>query len=85
MRFNSSRSSSLIVKRPRSAILRKVSARWRSITKGPRPSIHCPAELRPVEGKIELAKVQLAALRNLCGTDCEDYEDLANAIQSAQH
>jgi Flp pilus assembly protein TadD len=38
-----------------------------------------------VEGKIELAKVQLATLGRLCGTDCEDYEDLANAIQSAQH
>jgi Flp pilus assembly protein TadD len=37
-----------------------------------------------IQGKLELAKEQLATIRSLCGTDCEEYEDLANAISSAK-
>ncbi|MFI4995310.1 MAG: hypothetical protein ACHQAQ_05945 [Hyphomicrobiales bacterium] len=37
-----------------------------------------------IQGKIDLAKVQLATIKGLCGTDCEEYEDLANAISSAK-
>jgi tetratricopeptide (TPR) repeat protein len=36
------------------------------------------------EGKIDLAKVELVSIKNLCGTDCADYQDLADAIQSAK-
>ncbi|MFI5012641.1 MAG: hypothetical protein ACHQAY_09855 [Hyphomicrobiales bacterium] len=37
-----------------------------------------------VEGQIGLAKAQLATIKTLCGTDCEEYEDLAEAIESAK-
>jgi Flp pilus assembly protein TadD len=37
-----------------------------------------------IQGKLDLAKEQLATIRALCGTDCEEYEDLANAISSAK-
>jgi Flp pilus assembly protein TadD len=37
-----------------------------------------------IQGKLDLAKEQLATIRSLCGTDCEEYEDLANAISSAK-
>lgn len=32
-------------------------------------------------GKVELAKLELDKLAKLCGTSCEQYEDLANAIE----
>jgi hypothetical protein len=37
-----------------------------------------------IQGKIDLAKAQLATIKGICGTDCEEYEDLANAISSAK-
>jgi tetratricopeptide (TPR) repeat protein len=33
-----------------------------------------------IQGRVDLAKAQLATIRGLCGTDCEEYEDLARAI-----
>ena len=36
-----------------------------------------------VEGKIDLAKAQLAAIETLCGTDCEYYRDLAETLEKA--
>jgi tetratricopeptide (TPR) repeat protein len=36
-----------------------------------------------VQGKIELANLQLTTIKGLCGTDCEEYEDLAQAIETA--
>lgn len=37
-----------------------------------------------IQGKIDLARDQLATIGKLCGsTDCEEYEDLSDAIQKA--
>ncbi len=33
-----------------------------------------------VKGRPDLAKAQLAAIKTLCGTGCEEYRDLASAI-----
>lgn len=35
------------------------------------------------QGRIDLAREQLEAIRGICGTTCENYEDLAAAIQKA--
>lgn len=35
------------------------------------------------QGKIDLAKEQLQVIETLCGTGCEEYEDLAEAIETA--
>ncbi len=35
------------------------------------------------QGKIDLANEQLQVIRRLCGTACEEYEDLAEAIEAA--
>ena len=37
-----------------------------------------------LQGKIDLAKEQLATIKGLCGTDCENYEDLAQVIDTAK-
>ena len=37
-----------------------------------------------VQGKIDLAKEQLEIIRDLCGTICEEYIDLNEAIASAK-
>ena len=34
-----------------------------------------------LKGEISLAKEQLSAIEKLCGTTCESYQDLAEAIQ----
>ena len=36
-----------------------------------------------IEGKYDLAKDQLATIQTLCGTECEYYEDLAEALDEA--
>ena len=36
-----------------------------------------------IEGKYDLAKQQLSTIENLCGKDCEYYEDLAEALTEA--
>jgi tetratricopeptide (TPR) repeat protein len=36
-----------------------------------------------IEAKYDLAKDQLATIEKLCGTDCEYYEDLADALTKA--
>src|ERR1700722_5658682 len=36
-----------------------------------------------IEGKYDLAKEQLSTIEKLCGTDCEYYEDLADALTGA--
>ena len=36
-----------------------------------------------IEGKYDLAKDQLATIGKLCGTECEYYEDLADALTKA--
>ena len=36
-----------------------------------------------IEGKYDLAKDQLATIEKLCGTECEYYEDLADALTKA--
>jgi tetratricopeptide (TPR) repeat protein len=36
-----------------------------------------------IEGKYDLAKDQLGTIEKLCGTECEYYEDLANALTQA--
>jgi tetratricopeptide (TPR) repeat protein len=39
-----------------------------------------------IQGKLDLAKDQLQTIQKLCGsTDCEEYEDLSNAISKAQN
>jgi tetratricopeptide (TPR) repeat protein len=35
-----------------------------------------------LKGEISLAKEQLSAIEKLCGTTCESYQDLAEAIQA---
>ncbi len=37
-----------------------------------------------IEGKYDLAKEQLATIEKLCGSECEYYEDLANALTQAR-
>src|SRR5262249_25663209 len=37
-----------------------------------------------IEGKMDLAKSQLATIKTLCGTDCSEYVDLAQAIEDAK-
>jgi Flp pilus assembly protein TadD len=36
-----------------------------------------------IEGKYDLAKDQLATIEKLCGTECEYYGDLADALRQA--
>ena len=36
-----------------------------------------------IEGKYDLAKEQLATIEKLCGTECEYYQDLADALTQA--
>ena len=39
-----------------------------------------------IQGKLELAKEQLQTIQKLCGsTECEEYEDLSQAINKAQN
>ncbi len=35
------------------------------------------------KGKLDLAREQLGVIRGICGTDCEEYRDLAEAIEAA--
>jgi Flp pilus assembly protein TadD len=37
-----------------------------------------------IQGKLDLAKQQLSEIEQRCGTTCEPYEDLAEAIEAAQ-
>jgi tetratricopeptide (TPR) repeat protein len=37
-----------------------------------------------VQGKLDLAREQLRTIETLCGTGCEEYEDLAEAISDAK-
>ena len=37
-----------------------------------------------IQGKFDLAKSQLATIRTICGTGCEEYEDLAQAIEDSK-
>ena len=37
-----------------------------------------------IQGKFDLAKSQLATIRTICGTGCEEYEDLAQAIRNSE-
>ena len=37
-----------------------------------------------IQGKVDLAKSQLATIKTICGTGCEEYEDLAQAIEDAK-
>ncbi len=34
-------------------------------------------------GRIDLARLELAAIKKLCGTACEEYIDLAAVIESS--
>ncbi|MET0429683.1 MAG: hypothetical protein ABW026_14455 [Microvirga sp.] len=36
-----------------------------------------------IKGKLDLAREQLGVIGTLCGTDCEEYRDLAEAIAAA--
>lgn len=36
-----------------------------------------------IKGDLKQARVQLLAIKSICGTRCEEYEDLANAIAAA--
>jgi tetratricopeptide (TPR) repeat protein len=36
-----------------------------------------------IQGKLDLAKEQLNVIQSLCGTGCEEYKDLAEAIEAA--
>ena len=38
-----------------------------------------------IKGRFDLAKDQLATIRTLCGTGCEPYRDLSDAIVKAPH
>jgi Flp pilus assembly protein TadD len=40
-------------------------------------------ELFIIQKKVALAKRNLSALKRLCGTSCEEYKDLANAITAS--
>ncbi|MBV8768972.1 MAG: hypothetical protein JO357_03570, partial [Hyphomicrobiales bacterium] len=37
-----------------------------------------------IQGKVDLAKGQLATIKTICGTGCEEYEDLAQAIEDSK-
>jgi tetratricopeptide (TPR) repeat protein len=37
-----------------------------------------------IQGKLDLAKSQLATIKTICGTGCEEYEDLAQAIEDSK-
>ena len=37
-----------------------------------------------IQGKFNLAKSQLATIKTICGTGCEEYEDLAQAIEDSK-
>jgi tetratricopeptide (TPR) repeat protein len=37
-----------------------------------------------IQGKVDLAESQLATIKTICGTGCEEYEDLAQAIEDAK-
>jgi tetratricopeptide (TPR) repeat protein len=37
-----------------------------------------------IQGKLDLAKEQLTTIKSICGTNCEEYEDLADAISSSK-
>lgn len=36
-----------------------------------------------IQGKLDLAREQLQIIQTLCGTECEEYRDLAEAIEAA--
>ncbi len=36
-----------------------------------------------IQGKLDLAREQLQVIETLCGTECEEYQDLAEAIEAA--
>ncbi|MEE1610481.1 tetratricopeptide repeat protein [Microvirga sp. CF3016] len=36
-----------------------------------------------IQGKLDLAREQLQIIQALCGTECEEYRDLAEAIEAA--
>ena len=36
------------------------------------------------QGKLDLARTELAEIEKRCGTTCEPYEDLAEAIEAAE-
>ena len=36
-----------------------------------------------IKGRVDLAQAQLLKIKALCGTTCEEYEDLAEAITAA--
>lgn len=36
-----------------------------------------------IQGKLDLAREQLQIIQTLCGTECEEYRDLAKAIEAA--
>jgi Flp pilus assembly protein TadD len=38
-----------------------------------------------IQGKLDLAKEQLQVIRKLCGIECEEYQDLAEAIEAVPH
>ncbi|MBV9431390.1 MAG: hypothetical protein JO137_06160 [Hyphomicrobiales bacterium] len=37
-----------------------------------------------IQGKLDLANSQLATIKTICGTGCEEYEDLAQAIEDSK-
>ncbi|MBW0001968.1 MAG: hypothetical protein JO216_00660 [Hyphomicrobiales bacterium] len=37
-----------------------------------------------IQGKLDLANSQLATIKTICGTGCEEYEDLARAIEDSK-
>ncbi len=37
-----------------------------------------------IQGKVDLAKQQLTTIKSICGTDCEEYQDLSDAISSSK-
>jgi tetratricopeptide (TPR) repeat protein len=37
-----------------------------------------------IKGRVDLAKEQLTVIKNLCGTTCEEYEDLNSAIHGGK-
>jgi hypothetical protein len=41
-------------------------------------------EVHVIQGELDLAKSQLATIKTICGTGCEEYEDLAQAIEDSK-
>ena len=37
-----------------------------------------------IQGKVDLAKSQLTTIKTICGSGCEEYEDLAQAIEDSK-